>query len=278
MNKIWITKGGVLWDAREKISQMHYLGRLQCDDQLDDDVVSNASCTMGIDLVDEKQLGHTSQSMLAKEFMVSMRYDSNETLELEQSPDEFQELLWDFEKCGLFTQLLYGTTQRKLQFRMQISPNDNKQALYQTPYQLSSMEDTELQCQSETALHNGWIRLSSSQYGSWVLLAPMTDVNLRLCIVFHTANCIINNNRHQLPHIEELLQSWGGSSYFTNIDLSSNYHQIRICVGDWQKTTFLTEYSLYKWTVLCLGPANHWQKWPYTTRNSSRSHFWDGNP
>jgi hypothetical protein len=86
--------------------------------------------------------------------------------ELAQPPDHFQCMLRDFENCGLFAQPMYDTTRSKPQFKVDISPEDDKEAPYRPPYRLSSKEDAELQQQLEKALHNGWIRPISSHYGS----------------------------------------------------------------------------------------------------------------
>jgi len=52
---------------------------------------------MGIDIIDEKQLCHTTHRLLATAFTVHPQSDAEETIELVESPGEFQEMLWDFE-------------------------------------------------------------------------------------------------------------------------------------------------------------------------------------
>jgi hypothetical protein len=128
--------------------------------------------------------------------------------------------------------------------------------LYRPPYWLSPKEDAELQCQLEKALPNGWIRPSSSQYGSPVLFVPKKNGGLRMCIDYRTVNCITKKDRYPLPHTEELVHPLGGSSYFPKMDLASGYHQIRICSGDQRKSAFSTKCGLYEWTVLPFGLAN----------------------
>ena len=74
--------------------------------------------------------------------MVRVWYDEPESA---QPPDEFRRMLNDFENCGLFTEPMYNTTRSKPQFKIDISPGDNKKAPYRPPYRLSPQEDAELQ-------------------------------------------------------------------------------------------------------------------------------------
>ena len=59
-----------------------------------------------------------------------------------------------------------------------------------------------------------------------------------------------------LPRIEYLFDQLRGASVFSKIDLRSAYHQLRIRPSDILKTTFITKYELYEFTVMSFGLTN----------------------
>jgi hypothetical protein len=59
-----------------------------------------------------------------------------------------------------------------------------------------------------------------------------------------------------LPRIDDLFDQLKGVCVFSKIDLRSGYYQLKIRSSDIPKTTFITRYGLYEYTVISFGLIN----------------------
>ena len=123
-------------------------------------------------------------------------------------------------------------------------------------YRMSAAELQELQKQLADMLEKGWIRPSTSEYGSPVLFAPKPGGGLRLCVDFRALNALTVKDRYPLPRIDMLLDQLEGARYFTSLDLWSGYHQVGLHPEDMHLTAFNTRYGAFEYTVLPFGLAN----------------------
>ncbi|GBG86011.1 hypothetical protein CBR_g40824 [Chara braunii] len=123
-------------------------------------------------------------------------------------------------------------------------------------YRMALVELDELRQQLKELTKKGWIRPSSSPYGSPVLFVPKKGGTLRMCIDYRGLNAITVKNAEPLPRIDDLLDRVQGCKHYSKIDLKSGYHQIAIRPEDQHKTAFQTTYGLYQFVVMPFGLCN----------------------
>jgi hypothetical protein len=79
---------------------------------------------------------------------------------------------------------------------------------------------------------------------------------LRLCVDYRPLNAITIKNKYPLPRIDILFDQLASAKVFSNVDLRSGYHQIKIHPEDVPKTAFSTRYGLYEYLVMSFGLTN----------------------
>jgi hypothetical protein len=114
---------------------------------------------------------------------------------------------------------------------------------------VSGPELVELKKQIDELSEKGYIRSSTSPWAAPVLFVEK-DGTKRMCIDYRSLNEVTIKNKYPLPIIEDLFNQLRGASVFSKIDLRSGYHQLIIRPSDIPKTTFITKYGLYEFTVM----------------------------
>lgn len=96
------------------------------------------------------------------------------------------------------------------------------------PYRMAPVKLRELKIQLQELLEKGFIRPSTSPWGTPALFVKKKEGSLRLCIDYRQLNRVTIKNRYPLPRIDDLFDQLRGSTCFSKIDLQSGYHQLRV--------------------------------------------------
>ncbi|GJX44978.1 putative reverse transcriptase domain-containing protein [Tanacetum coccineum] len=89
-----------------------------------------------------------------------------------------------------------------------------------------------------------------------VLFVKKKDGSFRMCIDYRELDKLTVKNRYPLLRIDDLFDQLQGLRVYSNIDLRSGYHQLRVREGDILKTTSRTRYGHYEFQVMSFGLTN----------------------
>lgn len=110
-------------------------------------------------------------------------------------------------------------------------------------------------------LNDGIIRPSKSPYNSpiWVVEKKMDASGIkkyRMVIDYKRLNAVTVSDTYPIPDISNTLANLGDSRFFTKIDLTSGFHNIKMLEKDIPKTAFSTMNGKYEFTRLPFGLKN----------------------
>ena len=124
------------------------------------------------------------------------------------------------------------------------------------PYRYSPLHKDEIERQVKELLSNGLITQSTSPFASPVLLVQKKDGTWRFSVNYRKLNSLTIKNRFPLPIIEEILDELAGTKFFTKLDMTAGYHQIRMAESDEFKTAFKTHHGHFQFKVMPFGLTN----------------------
>ena len=154
------------------------------------------------------------------------------------------------------TELPKGLPPSRIQGDFRIELKEGSTPVKKGLYRMSHSELEEVKSQITKLLKQGFIRPSTSPWGSPVLFVSKKDGGLRFCVDYRALNRLTVRNSYPLPRIDGLLDQVGIAQYFSVIDLRSGYHQMRIAEHDVPKTAFRTRYGQFEFLVVPFGLTN----------------------
>ena len=113
-----------------------------------------------------------------------------------------------------------------------INLEKGKQSPYGLIYSLGLVELETLKTYIETHLKTGFIRPSKSPANALLLFDKKSDSSICLFVDYWGLNNLIRKNGYLLTLIGKSLDQLGQAKRFTQLDLTSAYHQMKIKKGD----------------------------------------------
>lgn len=133
--------------------------------------------------------------------------------------------------------------------------------IYTKSYPYPAAMREEVSRQIKELLSEGIIRPSRSPYNSpiWVVPKkpkPNGEKQYRLVVDYKRLNAVTVADKYPIPDINYTLACLGDAKFFTTIDLTSGFHQIRMKPSDIPKTAFSTMNGKYEFLRLPFGLKN----------------------
>ena len=142
------------------------------------------------------------------------------------------------------------------QFPCNLKPMANTLPVYSRQYNYSEKELQNMDKEVEDLIENEVIENSVSPWESPVVMIKKTDGNFRFCIDFRKLNKVMEKDAYPLPNIELVLRKFDGCNYFSKIDFTSGFFQIKIDENDRKYTAFSTRRGKFQFKVLPQGFIN----------------------
>jgi len=101
--------------------------------------------------------------------------------------------------------------------------------------------------------------ISDSQWVSCLVVVPKKNGKWIICVDYRELNMAEIKDHFPLPFIDQVLDSLAGKKLFSFLDGFRGYNQIKIALGDQDKTTFTCRWVTYAYNFspfgLCNAPA-----------------------
>ena len=137
--------------------------------------------------------------------------------------------------------------------RVELEPGARMPAARGLP-RMSGAELEETNKWVKDMLSKGWIVPSLAGYGAMFFFVPKpSGKGLRGVCDFRAMNAITKKILPSLPLFENIVTQLDGARYFSGLDMTSMFYQIRVEPGDIDKTAFRTPIGMYAYTVTPMG-------------------------
>eukprot|EP00731_Ephydatia_muelleri_P032795 Em0024g339a len=132
----------------------------------------------------------------------------------------------------------------------------DSQPIHQLPRRVSPARRQEVRQLLTEMLKNDIIQPSNSPWSSPIILVRKRDGSTRFCIDYRKVNYVTRKDAYPLPRVDDILDTLGGSKWFSTLDLKSGYWQVEVDSSSREKAAFTTSEGLYEFKVMPFGLCN----------------------
>ena len=121
------------------------------------------------------------------------------------------------------------------------------------PYRVPQAYQVMVRQEIKEILNQGIIEPSVSEWASPYCAHSQKDGFLRLRVDYRHLNAISQTNAYPMPRIEDLLDQLGQAQFLSTLDLTRGYWQAPMAKTSCHKTTFVTPFGQFQFTVMPFG-------------------------
>ena len=124
------------------------------------------------------------------------------------------------------------------------------------PRRMGPLQKQKIRVHVKDMMNSGILKYSKSSWSSPLVPVTKRDGDVRPCVDLRELNSLTKFHAFPLPNIEDILNSLKKSKYFTTLDLSKGFHQLKISQCSAAKTAFPFDGNLYEYSRVAFGLKN----------------------
>ena len=113
-----------------------------------------------------------------------------------------------------------------------------------------------IEAEVQKMLAKNIIQKSRSPWASRIVLAKKKDGSVRFCNDYRKLNEITTRDVYPLPRVDDSLAALSDMAWFSTMDMTAGFHQIKLNDKDKMKTAFICDSGLYEYNVMPFGLTN----------------------
>ena len=133
---------------------------------------------------------------------------------------------------------------------------DNAPPKKSAPYRVNTETREKIRAHVTQLLELDIIEPSYSPWSSPVILVKKSDGSSRFVLDFRFLNSVTVKDAYPLPRCDDVLESLGGSRYFSSLDLRQGFFQVPLEENSRQYTAFATSDGLFQFKRMAQGLTN----------------------